>query len=277
MSLARFAFLSSVSALGLGAISTVLRGEPGWLWLAVLAFVIGGVLFLGVYFPWLQMFGPIVCRTQPSLPQLGLTFDDGPHPVTTRQVLSLLAPTRHRATFFVVGEKVEQHPDVVREIHEAGHAVALHGYFHDRFHFARSASRVAQELKRAADAVEKACGLRPRWYRPPVGQTSPLTVLGVRRAGCELIGWSGRAYDGVRSSTPESVLRNLTSQLEPGALLVLHDAAERDNYEPASVRALPALLRELDARGLTSVRLETLLEEARPAPALPQRVSPPSA
>lgn len=205
------------------------------------------------------MFGRVVCRGPGVGQRLALTFDDGPHPVTTRRVLAELAKTRHRATFFVLGEKVERCPEVLREIRDAGHTLAVHGYFHDRWHFCRSAARVSQELSRAMDAIERASGVRPLWFRPPVGQTSPMSLLGVKRAGCRIVGWSGRSYDGVRSATAESVLRHLKPQLRAGAILVLHDAAERDDFEPASLQALPALLAELDARGLTSTGLEPWL------------------
>jgi peptidoglycan-N-acetylglucosamine deacetylase len=257
---ARALLLTSVAGIAVTALYTALRGSPGWPWVMALALATGGVGSLGVYFPWLEMFARVVCRAPRGSGRLGLTFDDGPHPETTRRVLAALAGTRHRATFFLLGEKVERHPDVVREIRDAGHTLAVHGYIHDRLHPFRSALRIRRELVRALDAIESASGIRPIWFRPPVGQTSPTSVLGARRAGVRLMGWSGRAYDGVSWRLPESALKSALRCSVDGAILVLHDAAEHDDFVPASVAILPSLLAELDARGLTSVGVDTLLE-----------------
>jgi peptidoglycan/xylan/chitin deacetylase (PgdA/CDA1 family) len=258
MSPARLLFLTSAAVSVVMAMSASLHGAPGWPWVIGFTLAVGGVGFLGVYFPWLEMFDRVVCRAPPGSGRLALTFDDGPHPETTRRVLAVLGPTRHRATFFLLGEKVERHPEVVREIRAAGHSLAVHGYFHDRLHPFRSAQRIQRELVRALDAIEKVSGVRPIWFRPPVGQTSPTSVLGARRAGVRLLGWSGRAYDGVRWRTPERALESALRSSVDGAIVVLHDAAEKDDFEPASLRILPALLAELDARGLTSVGLDSL-------------------
>jgi peptidoglycan/xylan/chitin deacetylase (PgdA/CDA1 family) len=219
-----------------------------------------GVLAMtGVSFPWLQMFGDVVCRGPSGQNRVALTFDDGPDPRTTPRVLAALAGTGHRATFFVLGAKAERHPQVLREIHAAGHALALHGYVHDRLHSFRTPARVRDELMRAQDAVANAVGVRPTLFRPPVGHTSPRTVQGAKLSGVTLIGWSARGYDGVRGRRPESVVRSVARSLDDGAIVLLHDAAERDDFEPASVAALPALVSLLDARGLKSVTLDSWL------------------
>lgn len=258
MSLARLALWLMLAATALAALMTVLTGAPGWLWVIGLSLAAGGLGFLGVYFPWLQMYGRVVCRAKPGTGRVALTFDDGPHPVTTRRVLSVLSQSRHRATFFVLGEKAERHPDVIREIRDAGHTLAIHGYVHDRLHPFRGPARIAGELRRAAEVVERVSGVRATWFRPPVGQTSFTSVVGVRRAGLKLMGWSGRGYDGVASRSPEAVLKSALSSLNDGAVLVLHDAAERDDFEPASLPILGRLLAELDARQLTSVGIDSL-------------------
>lgn len=258
MSLPRFSLLLLVAVTGFVGLQTAVTGQPGWGWALFLLLAAGGLASLGIYFPWLQMYGRVICRARPGTGMMALTFDDGPHPVTTRQVLSTLAPSRHRATFFVLGEKAERHPDVIREIRDAGHTLAIHGYVHDRWHPLRGPKRIADELRRALEVVERVSGLRPTWFRPPVGQTSPSSVIGVRRAGLELMGWSGRGYDGVATRSPAGVLKSALKCLDDGAVVVLHDASERDDFVPASLAILPQLLAELDARGLTSVGIDRL-------------------
>src|SRR6185295_13744927 len=127
------------------------------------------------------------------------------------------------------------------------------------------------EIERARDAVEAAAGLRPRYFRPPLGHTSLTTVIGARRAGVTLVCWSARGYDGVRRQTPEAVVRRCGRAVTDGAIVMLHDAAERDDFEPASVRALPRLLAVLDQRGLASVGLDALLASSLSDLQSPQR------
>jgi peptidoglycan/xylan/chitin deacetylase (PgdA/CDA1 family) len=168
----------------------------------------------------------------------------------------MLAGTRHRATFFVLGNKVRERPEVVRQIRDAGHSLGIHGDTHDRLHSFRSPRRVCHEIRRAQSAIEDAAGLRPTLFRPPIGHTSPNTLRGARAAGVRVVGWSARGYDGLRGQRPEVVVARVSRSLSDGAIVLLHDAAEHDDFEPASLAALPALLTLLDTRALTSVGLE---------------------
>jgi peptidoglycan/xylan/chitin deacetylase (PgdA/CDA1 family) len=269
---ARVFLWASTAGLTALALHAALRGEPGLAVCAVLLLAWFAFLITGVLFPGLEMYAPIASRGPAGRSRIALTFDDGPHPVTTRRVLEILAASRHRATFFVLGEKVRRHPDVVREIRAGGHSVGIHGDFHDRLHSFRMPWTVRDQLVRAGDAVEAATGARPRFFRPPLGHTSVTTVPGVRRAGLTLVGWSSRGLDGLRGRTAEACLARVRRTLDDGAIVMLHDAAEYDDFEPAAVRALPQLLALLDERGLTSVGLDSLLgEPAAPArPGLPR-------
>jgi peptidoglycan/xylan/chitin deacetylase (PgdA/CDA1 family) len=254
---ASLAFVVSTAGLGGLAAQAAMRGEPGFALSCALAWV--AVAVTGVCLPQLEMFGRIVCRGPAGSVRVALTFDDGPHPVTTRRVLEALAPTRHRVTFFVLGEKARRHPDVVREIHEGGHTLGVHGDFHDRLHSFRMPWSVRDQIVQAEDAVEAATGVRPRFFRPPLGHTSLTTVRGARLAGVTLVGWSLRGYDGIRGRSPGAMVKRIGRTLTDGAIVLLHDAAEHDDFEPASVRALPRLVALLDERGLTSVGLDALL------------------
>src|SRR5882724_6088265 len=195
---ARIAFLAWSTALGMLAVLAAVRGQLGPLRIGALSAAWYAVATIGVFFPRLEMYGPIVLRGPAGRRSVALTFDDGPHPVTTRRILAVLAATRHRATFFVLGAKARRHPEVVREIHAAGHTLGVHGDRHDRLHAFRMPWRVHAELLRAAQAVEDATGVRPRFFRPPLGHTSLTTIRGVRRAGMIVVAWSTRGLDGIR-------------------------------------------------------------------------------
>lgn len=258
---ARVAFLAWSTAVGTAAVVAAARGELGPRPLGTLFVAWYAVATVGVFFPRLEMYGPIVSRAPAGRRSVALTFDDGPHPVTTRRILAVLAATRHRATFFVLGAKARRHPDVVREIQAAGHTIGVHGDRHDRWHSFRMPWRVRAEIRSAARAVEEATGVRPRFFRPPLGHTSVTTTLGVRGAGMTIVAWSTRGLDGIRAQTPQAVVTRVARSVTDGGIVMLHDASEHDDFEPASVRALPELLRVLDDRGLTSVGLDALLEQ----------------
>lgn len=255
-SAARLSFLTATPVLVAALGTAALTGQPGLLTSAAIGVAWSALVTTGVFIPRLQMFGRILCHGPPDRREVALTFDDGPNPVTTRQVLTMLAKTEHRATFFVLGEKVRRHPDVVREIRAAGHELGIHGDTHDRLHAFRSARTVHRELVRAQDAVEAAVGFRPRWFRPPVGHTSPPTMRGARRAGVVVVGWSSRGYDGLPHRKPSAVLGNIQKTLQAGSIVLLHDSAERDDFEPASLSVLPELLAHLDSKNIVSRRLD---------------------
>lgn len=252
-------WVASIGGVGL-LLRTLFIGPVPW-WVATLAF--GGYATfaaLGVILPQLEMYGDVVCRGDPGATGIALTFDDGPHPRTTRAILAILSRAGHKATFFVVGRKVEKYPDVVREIHEAGHWLGLHGYEHDRLFSFKPPKYVKADIVRTQDAIEEVCGVRPVLFRPPVGHVSSRTAVGARRAGVTLVAWSARGFDGTPGARPERVLDRIEPRLRNGAIVMLHDAAERDDFEPVAAEVLPQLLQAIDERGLRTVSVEELLD-----------------
>jgi peptidoglycan/xylan/chitin deacetylase (PgdA/CDA1 family) len=252
----------SIGGLALAARALFVGPVPLWVALlamtAYVAFCIGGALV-----PRLEMFGDVTWHGDTKSGGVALTFDDGPNPVTTRRILALLAEADARATFFVLGEKVEQHPDVLKELVLAGHSIGVHGYRHDRLYAFNSPVAVAEDIERVQTVIERAAGARARWFRPPVGQVSPRTAEGAKRAGVDIIGWSVRGLDGLRGADPGRVATRIERGLESGAIVLLHDAAERDDFAPASLEALPKVLESIARKGLRVVPLQTLIEDER--------------
>jgi peptidoglycan/xylan/chitin deacetylase (PgdA/CDA1 family) len=233
---------------------------PISLWLSLVAFVgYVGVCVCGALVPRLEMFGDVAWRGDPSSGGVALTFDDGPNPVTTRRILEMLGESGACATFFVLGEKAERHPEVLRDLVLAGHSLGVHGYAHDRLYAFKSPSAVAEDIERVQDVVERHAGARTRWFRPPVGQVSPRTSEGAKRAGVDIVGWSVRGLDGLRGADPEKVVRRIERGLRAGAIVLLHDAAEHDDHAPAALEALPKILESISKKGLRVVPLQTLI------------------
>jgi len=211
---------------------------------------------LGVFWPERGMYGSALWHG-PARPEVALTFDDGPSPKTTPHVLAALAQAGAHATFFLVGKNAEAHPELVREIAAAGHELGLHGFDHDRLFSLRSSSRVVADIRRTQAAIAAAGVPAPQLFRPPIGFVSHLTVWGARKAGVTLVGCSARALDGFRSAAPDKVTARLKRALAPGAILAMHDAAEHDDYVPASLAALPLVLEALREKQLKTVTLSS--------------------
>jgi peptidoglycan/xylan/chitin deacetylase (PgdA/CDA1 family) len=222
-----------------------------------------GLFGLGVV--WLRggAFVDVAVRASGARRAIALTFDDGPHPEHTPRVLDALAACGARATFFVVGDKAHAHPEVVRAIAAAGHALGLHSSTHDCLFAARSTARLVDDLRANRAVVEDAIGAPVTLVRPPVGLTSPSVASAVHALGLRVVGWSARAYDGIGSPSPATILLRLAPDLAPGAIVLLHDARERGDDVPPALAALPALLDELARRDLTSVTVPALLDGLR--------------
>jgi len=228
-----------------------------WLALAVPAAYLA-LLVAGVMIPRLAMFAPVLCRGASSRPEVALTFDDGPDPTSTRKILSTLAHFQTRATFFVLGAKARLAPDVLAEIAAAGHDIGVHGDTHDRLFSLRHPAAIVTSLQRALQTVESTTGTQPSLFRPPIGHVSPRTAVAARRLGLVLVGWSVRSRDGRASTTAQQATRRVIAGLRPGAIVLMHDAAERGDREPVSVAALPGILEEITHRGMRCVTLSEL-------------------
>lgn len=218
-----------------------------------------------IFFLNLGGFVDVVSKGEAGGKSIALTFDDGPHPVHTRKVLDILDGAGAKGTFFVIGEKAVAHPDVVAEIVRRGHEVGLHSFSHDHILFMRPQSAIASDILRTRDAVESASGVRSTLFRPPVGFSSPRTRVAVRETGVTVVGWSARAFDGAGRPTIDQIVKRVDRSLADGAIVLLHDAAERGDEAPTSIDALPSLLQRLEERGLRAVTVSALTGGAAPS------------
>lgn len=229
--------------------------------LAYVAFFLAGVLVLR-----LRVFADAVVRGPEGARGVALTFDDGPHPEHTRAVMDALEARGVRGTFFVIGRKAKAHPDVVREIVRRGHAVGVHGFEHDRLFSLRGARRVRSDLEASLRLLTDLTGSRPTLFRPPIGHTNPAIARVAEQLGLTVVGWSASARDGLSGVRPEAVVGRIRGHLEDGAIVLLHDAAERDDRVPAAVAAIPLLLDAIEAQGLSVVPLASFLDDEALSP-----------
>ena len=181
-----------------------------------------------------------------------LTFDDGPDPDATPAVLDALRAGGAQAVFFLVGEQVETHPELARRVADEGHVVALHGFRHVEHDELGDEAR--SDLERGAAAVAAATGVEPRLYRPPYGRFSERSYAAARELGLTPVYWSAWGSDW-EPIPPERIAEAVIRDLEPGAIVLLHDSpryATRPSAAPTA-EALPAILAVMKERGLEAV------------------------
>jgi peptidoglycan-N-acetylglucosamine deacetylase len=190
-------------------------------------------------------------RRLESEDRVALTFDDGPHAEGTPAVLDELARGGASATFFLVGEQVARRPALAREIVDAGHEVAVHGYRHTLL-LRRRVRELGDDLDRAIAAIADATGVEPVLYRPPYGIFSSGGLAHVRERGWRPLLWSTWGRDWERRATAQSIARRATSGLRPGDVVLLHDsdAYSSDDSWRKTAAALPSMLEAVAALGV---------------------------
>ena len=249
------------ASIGLHLVALIGVGvQPGWWpwWLA--AVVVNHMLisFIGLW-PRSNWLGPNLTRLPLAASdrnEVALTIDDGPDPVVTPQVLDMLDRYQVKATFFCIGDKAVQHPELCREIMRRGHAVENHSQRHHHGFSLSGLSGFTREIQAAQDTLTRITGKPPLFFRAPAGLRNPFLQPVLERLGLRLASWSVRGFD-TRIGNAERVKNILIRGLRPGAILLLHDgnAAHTKTGIPVILAVLPAVLECAAARGLRFVTL----------------------
>ena len=194
---------------------------PNYLLIALL--VIVAVLALYTVLPdlFLHRWGLGSWRRQYA-PGVVLTFDDGPEPDTTPQILQALADCGVQATFFVVAAKAQAYPELVRRIKENGHQVGLHSLRHTHA-WCEWPWTTWRGWDKALDILEEITGETVEWVRPPWGTFNLVTWLWLKRRGKRAVMWNIAAGDWRSGLTPETLAGRVADRAREGAIVLLHD------------------------------------------------------
>ncbi len=250
-------------ALHLLALLAVLAMPGLWRW-SLAALVTNHLLLAAVgLWPRSNWLGPNWTRLPTAAAarnEIALTIDDGPNPEVTPQVLDLLDSYAARATFFCIGEKAAQHPDLCREIVRRGHAIENHSQHH-RHHFSvMGPSGMRAEVKAAQDTIAAITGQQPSFFRAPAGLRNPFLDPVLNSLGLTLASWSVRAFD-TQTGDASRVTARLLRGLKAGAIVLLHDgnAARTPQGNPVLLEVLPPLLESAAKARLRLVTLKQAL------------------
>nr|WP_325166650.1 polysaccharide deacetylase family protein [Viridibacillus soli] len=186
---------------------------------------------------------------------IAITFDDGPHPKYTGEILDILAKYDAKATFFVIGENAEKHPELVLREYSEGHELANHTYTHP---FKTSVKKLEKELKKTNNIIYSITGFYPVLYRPVGGQYNDNMINAAAKNGYKVVMWSWHqdTEDWKRPGVKRIVNKVLKST-EPGDVILFHDGG---GNRAQTIKALEEILPELQKQGYKFVTISELID-----------------
>jgi len=187
--------------------------------------------------------------------EIALTFDDGPHPRDTSQVLDVLAKHDVHATFFLVGQYAGQYPHLVKQIHQGGHQLAVHCYRHVPFPM-ENASTLKGRLPRTRNAIANACSISPetiRDVRPPYGLFTTKTLYLLNKWGYRLVMWNSIPQHWIQPVN--WTIKQIFTEMVPGSVIALHDGHGHGRKVASIVDTIIPRLKE---RGFDFIKVENM-------------------
>jgi peptidoglycan/xylan/chitin deacetylase (PgdA/CDA1 family) len=224
----------------------------GLIWLVPLTLAFSILLVYGSVYIGSSFYMDVICNGKTTQKQLAITFDDGPCPEFTPQILHVLRKENVQAAFFCVGKMAEANQSLCREIHSQGHILGNHSYGHSFWFDFLSAKKMARELQETDQALRKVTGLPPRFFRPPYGVTNPNLNRAVMAGQYIPVGWNIRSWDTV-AKDEKKFLEHIMRSLKPGSIILLHDTKK------ITADSLGLLIRRIREEGYQIVRLDKLL------------------
>lgn len=181
---------------------------------------------------------------------VALTFDDGPDPNFTEQILNVLKEKNVKATFFVLGENVKLYPELLSQIDKAGHEIGNHGYSH-----LYNTSQTVQELVKTDEVIFESLHQHTHFYRPPGGFVSKAVLQDVKSKGHVLTLWSIDSRDW-RNPGVSRIVQNVVDHSFPGAIILLHDGGEKREQTAQALKIIIDRLRNDGYRFVTLSELQ---------------------
>lgn len=192
-------------------------------------------------------------RERRSERMVALTFDDGPWPRQTDEVLAILRRYRVPATFFMLGGNVHRHPELAAHVAAAGCVIGNHTYTH-RWLDKMPARKIRPEIERTNRAVERAAAVTPVWFRPPGGLVDDAVYAASRQTRMRPVLWTVDPQDwrGIKAAV---IANRVSAAVRPGAVILLHDGG---GDRTQTIKALPRIIKRLRAAGYDFVTLDEL-------------------
>ena len=197
------------------------------------------------------------CSGGTDKPRVALTFDDGPHPRYTPEILDILKEYDVSATFFSVGSNAENYPHLIERICAEGHELGNHT--HNHFHVAKlSAQQLCSDIESCQRVLERISGTQVHLFRPPEGVCTQDVKSYCEENGMTIVLWSVDTRDWAHTSVRE-ICENVKSNVKDGSIILMHDFIGKNSPTPTALRRILPMLQEL---GYEFVTVSTLLGAA---------------
>lgn len=218
-----------------------------------------GMLGYSALYPKARIFGKSYSHGARNSNKIAITFDDGPNPPYTDEILEILKQRNVKATFFLIGENVDTYPELARRIVLEGHEVGNHTYTHPDLLFHRK-NTILDEINLTQAAITRATGVTANIFRPPYGFRDMRVLRAAKKSSLKVIEWSDMSFDW-RSPGVEKVEKRTINHLRGGDIILLHDGFNTIHGGDRSdtVNALPAILDSINEKGLIPVTISELL------------------
>ncbi|HVP37045.1 MAG TPA: polysaccharide deacetylase family protein [Terriglobales bacterium] len=192
---------------------------------------------------------------------VALTFDDGPSPVWTPQILDALKKAGVKATFFMIGEHVGKYPQIARRVAEEGHEIGNHSYDHHVLIYYKMKD-LEREIKDAEKVIKEVTGQTTRYFRPPKAWITNKEKEKIKEMGYETILWTLNSKDWV-TFDDKYIVRFLVHNIQPGDIILFHDGggvfSTEGGNRSETVKTIPLLVERLRAEGYRFVTITELL------------------
>lgn len=185
---------------------------------------------------------------------IALTFDDGPVPGDTEEILDILKREGAKCTFFVEGRRVAEHPDIARRIIAEGHELANHSYTHPHLSKLPSIEAIREEIHQTQAVIEEQAKVSPTLFRAPYFDIDERVTSVIEELGLPQVRASILTEDWKKEITQKDVSQAVLEDPQPGDIALMHD------WSASTIQALPGIIQELKKRGFTMVTVSNLID-----------------
>lgn len=227
--------------------SYFLQGSPYFLSVIfAILFLYLCILILGSSFIQLNYFVPNINKGNNN--GVTFTFDDGPDPEFTPKILDVLAKENVKATFFVIGNKIEKNKDLLLRIHNEGHIIGNHSFSHTKNLTILSSTNLKKDIEKCSNSIEKIIHRKPLFFRPPFGITTPNYLRATKHLKMKSIGWSIRSLDTV-AKDKETLYKKVVRKISNSSIVLFHDT------QKITLDVLPDIIHFCKENGINIVSL----------------------
>lgn len=185
---------------------------------------------------------------------ISFTFDDGPDPDITPEILDILAKENIKATFFVIGHQTEANRALLLRIHNEGHTIGNHSFSHTKKLTTASTKLLKEDLLKCSKSIQDIINQKPLFFRPPFGVTNPRYNRAIMALNLKSIGWSIRSLD-TKTDNAEKLYNSLIKKISKGSIMLFHDT------QKVTIEVLPQIIKHCKDNGINIVPLPELINE----------------